>query len=100
MGLKTVRQHLSTLLPSLMKGTTESYRTFAGVNPPYDTKEFAAHHAACRAALTHLDQLVKLARWVIDDDKKSDESDGEERLLDKTRLEMKNAEEIDEEYDD
>ncbi|MBR0650443.1 hypothetical protein GXW78_12275 [Roseomonas terrae] len=27
-----------------------------------DTKAFAAHHAACRAALAHLEHLLKLAR--------------------------------------
>ena len=27
-----------------------------------DTKAFAAHHAACRAALAHLEHLIKLAR--------------------------------------
>ena len=27
-----------------------------------DTKAFAAHHAACRAALAHLEHLAKLAR--------------------------------------
>jgi len=27
-----------------------------------DTKAFAAHHTACRAALAHLEHLIKLAR--------------------------------------
>lgn len=33
-----------------------------------DTKAFAAHHAACRAALAHLEHLLKLARAIGDPD--------------------------------
>lgn len=33
-----------------------------------DTKAFAAHHAACRAALAHLEHLIKLARSVGEPD--------------------------------
>lgn len=33
-----------------------------------DTKAFAAHHAACRAALAHLEHLLKLARAMGGDD--------------------------------
>jgi hypothetical protein len=33
-----------------------------------DTKAFAAHHAACRAALAHLEHLLKLARAMGDPD--------------------------------
>jgi hypothetical protein len=40
-----------------------SYHTFAKDEPQStDPKEFAAHHAACKAALAHLDLLLKIAR--------------------------------------
>lgn len=40
-----------------------SYHAFAKDEPhSTDPKEFAAHHAACKAALAHLDLLLKIAR--------------------------------------
>jgi hypothetical protein len=40
-----------------------SYHAFAKTAPmSADPKEFAAHHAACKAALAHLDLLLKIAR--------------------------------------
>jgi hypothetical protein len=40
-----------------------SYHAFARDEPQStDPKEFAAHHAACKAALAHLDLLLKIAR--------------------------------------
>lgn len=40
-----------------------SYHAFAKDEPQStDPKEFAAHHAACKAALAHLDLLLKIAR--------------------------------------
>lgn len=40
-----------------------SYRAFASAQPiATDAKEFAAHHAACKAALAHLDLLLKIAK--------------------------------------
>jgi len=49
-----------------MDVVAEGYLRFlhAGPEPATedDTKAFTAHHAACRAALAHLVELVKLAR--------------------------------------
>ena len=39
-----------------------------------DTKAFAAHHAACRAALAHLEHLLKLARAMGDPDSGNEEA--------------------------
>lgn len=40
-----------------------SYRAFAAAEPQgANPKEFAAHHAACKAALAHLDLLLRIAR--------------------------------------
>lgn len=49
-----------------MDVVAESYLDFLGCGPEPgtgdDAKAFAAHHAACKTALAHLDALVKLAR--------------------------------------
>jgi len=53
-------------LRAAMVVVTEDYLRFLHDGPEPgtgdDTKAFAAHHAACRAALAHLEHLAKLAR--------------------------------------
>jgi len=53
-------------LRSAMEVVAESYLAFARCGPEPgtgdDAKAFAAHHAACKAALAHLEALLKLAR--------------------------------------
>lgn len=63
--LDTLREDIARLLPLAMERAVASYRRFAmGELPePGEAKDFAQHHAACRAALNHLEALVKLARW-------------------------------------
>jgi hypothetical protein len=65
----TDRQEATIRPPDLrraMEIVAEDYLRFLrhGPDPATgdDTKAFAAHHAACRAALAHLEHLLKLAR--------------------------------------
>lgn len=53
----------------------ESYARFSALDIPDDAKGFAAHHAACKAAVAHIDALLRLSRW-----KGTDESNGEADL--------------------
>lgn len=59
-------------LRAAMEVVAEEYLRFlrGGPDPGTgdDTKAFAAHHAACRAALAHLEHLLKLARAMGDPD--------------------------------
>lgn len=61
--LEKIRNTLRTELDGLMSVALSRYTDFARTDPAEDPKGFAAHQAACRAALAHLDALVKLARW-------------------------------------
>jgi len=61
--LEDVRNQLSAALPSLIQSTTQSYEVFSNADVPEDAKGFSAHHAACKAALSHVELLTKLARW-------------------------------------
>jgi hypothetical protein len=53
-------------LRAAMDVVTESYLGFLRCGPEPgtgdDAKAFVAHHAACRAALAHLEQLLKIAK--------------------------------------
>ncbi len=67
--IEMLRQEIAGLLPVAMTHAADSYRRFAlggaddTADDTADAKEFQQHHAACRAALVHLDALVRLARW-------------------------------------
>ena len=51
-------------MPEATARAVRSYHQFATQYVLHDTKNFTAHHAACKAALAHLDYLTKLAQWV------------------------------------
>ena len=65
---EVARAEVAVLLPVALHRAVESYRRFAvlRVADPDDPKAFAAHHAACKSALQHLETLAKLARWATD----------------------------------
>ena len=63
-SIDDVRSLLCDLLPNLIQNATNSYELFSLTEAPEDAKGFAAHHAACKAALSHVELLTKLVRWV------------------------------------
>lgn len=58
-----LRARLARELPGRIQAALTAYEAFAGADPPADAKAFAAHHAACKAALAHADMLVRLLKW-------------------------------------
>ena len=63
-NLAQMRSCLAALLPEATARAVQSYHQFATQDVLHDSKNFTAHHAACKAALAHLDYLTKLAQWV------------------------------------
>lgn len=57
---------LKRRLPKQLRKALADYIDFAGQPPPADAKGFAAHQAACKAALAHLDAGLKLLAWAGD----------------------------------
>lgn len=86
-NLDALRGRLCMALPDRIAAAVDSYGRFAAAEAPEDAKGFAAHHAACRAALAHMDLLVKLARWAEagQDDAPPAEDDSLDRLLAEAR---------------
>ncbi len=85
--LERFRCHLSRRFPGLLDRVMEGYLSFSGKGPEEDdAKEFSAHHGACKAALAHLDLLIKLAAWA---EKKrstiSPKDEETERLIDQAQ---------------
>ena len=61
--LAGLRQSLAGTLPDRIRAALAGYEEFTGTAPPADAKGFAAWHSAAKAALAHVDLLVKLAHW-------------------------------------
>lgn len=60
------RKEVTRALPALIRQALASYRTFMEQDPKHDdAKAFAAHQAACKAAVAHLDALFRLQRLAV-----------------------------------
>jgi len=65
-----------------------------------DAKAFAAFHAAARAALGHLEHLLKLIRSLAPPDPGSDEAEEDARLLTRARARIAEGNDHDSDEDD
>jgi len=79
-------------LPERIEVATANYRRFTAADPPEDTKAFAAHEAACRASLTHIHLLMRLARWgeITRDPSSADTARNLDQLFDEAQAAIKN----------
>lgn len=66
--LQMTREQIAAFLPAAISKAAASYHEFANRTIPAGTdeksaaKNFTEHHAACKAAITHIELLLKLAR--------------------------------------
>lgn len=61
--VEPLRRLVLAALPERMRVALGAYQRFTDEEPPADAKGFAAWHAAAKAALSHVEVLVKLMRW-------------------------------------
>ena len=54
------------LFPSAVDAAVTAYRDFAATDPGADARGFAQHQSACKAALSHIEGLLKLARLIAE----------------------------------
>lgn len=97
MTLETMKQALAATLPQRLAAVMEGYDCFTAQPPPEDAKGFAAHHAAAKAALAHLDLLVKLVRWCNGEAKPAD---GTAALLAQARQALRDETDDDDEEEE
>jgi hypothetical protein len=96
--LALLKRTLKARLPGRISDAVARYGDFAALIPNDGAKEFAAHHAACKAALSHIDLLVKLLRWAADEPGKDEaETLGEADLLARARAALGDDDADDEE---
>ncbi len=72
-GLEATRQKIAQDLPDLLAAALDSYTQFVAAPCDSTAKGFSAYHSACKSALGHLDGLLRLARWAVDQDTAGDE---------------------------
>ncbi len=81
-----LRALLQGALPERVSTALAGYHRFTAEEPPADAKGFAAWHAAAKAALAHVEVLVKLMRWAEGGgEAESDPADGLDRLISQAR---------------
>jgi len=67
--LARLRSELLRSLPTDIRRARKAYQRVAGeAAGVMDAKGFVTHQAACKAALAHVESLIKLLRWVCDED--------------------------------
>lgn len=62
-----MRAKIACHLPAAFDAAIKSYHEFYDQTPTDDAKAFSAHHSACKAAIAHMQLLIKLADWVEHD---------------------------------
>lgn len=60
---ENTRAKIARYLPNAIDCAIQSYRGFYDRPHPTEAKEFSAHHSACKAAIAHIELLLKLAAW-------------------------------------
>lgn len=96
-----LRRQLAQTLPDRIAAAVGGYESFVASAPPDDTKGFAAWHAAAKAALAHVDSLVKLARWAEGASATTDgDADGLDGLLARARAALAGLEDEDDDSGD
>ncbi|MAY99507.1 MAG: hypothetical protein CMH32_03145 [Micavibrio sp.] len=77
------RRQIAHFLPDAIAKTLQSYKDFYDSDAGFESaKEFSAHHSACKAAIAHVELLIKLAKWAdLPDETGHREEDAELALL-------------------
>lgn len=62
-GRDKARHTLKDRIPGLILKALHAYEELTDRETPLDAKDAVQHHAACKAALVHLEMLTKISRW-------------------------------------
>lgn len=62
--------YLEKFLPDAVGQILESYQEFLNDKDSEQNKEFLEFHKACKAAISNIEQLLKLYKWIEDHEEK------------------------------
>ncbi|WP_085581045.1 hypothetical protein [Thalassospira mesophila] len=81
--LTRLRRELLRALPTDIRRARKAYHRVASeAASVMDAKGFVNHQAACKAALAHVESLIKLLRWVCDEDLSGGQPAGKGGMID------------------
>ncbi len=84
-----MRQSVARALSDSIDITLRSYERFMELsNPGDDSKDFKAHHEACKAAIMHIELLIKLVQ-LVDSQDASKKSADDQAVLSKALADAK-----------
>jgi len=88
--IMALRTRLLGELPDDIAMARDAYHRLAGEAAGImDAREFSAHQAACKAALGHLESLIKLLRWACEATGQVDEEAPEKSNVDQLIVEAR-----------
>ena len=82
------RDQIAHALPHAIEKAIASYHNFSGQDNSETPKLFGDHHNACKAAIAHIELLLKLARWA-DIPTMGDKENEMEGILNRANHELK-----------
>ena len=60
---KESRERIAVFLPDALEKALTSYHKFMSQDIPEEAKDFSAYHGAAKVAISHVELLMKLAKW-------------------------------------
>ncbi|PCI00622.1 MAG: hypothetical protein COB76_03150 [Alphaproteobacteria bacterium] len=82
------RTQMAQALPDAIETAIQSYRDFMRQDNSETPKMFGDHHNACKAAIAHIELLLKLARWIDLDDQNNQQKNRIKKLLNNAQNEL------------
>ncbi|MDF1749946.1 MAG: hypothetical protein P1V34_13825 [Alphaproteobacteria bacterium] len=90
----TMRQRLMKKLPDMLDAAIAAYQQIALNGPSEDPKSFAAAHTGAKAALAHIEQIIKLAEAAAaQDEAHQNDAEGFSTLITAARSALEQDEE-------
>lgn len=77
--------YLETFLPDAVGDILESYQNFLNEKSPDKNKDFLEFHKACKAAISNIEQLLKLYKWIEENEEKIPQGEDIKFLIEGTR---------------
>lgn len=75
------RTQIAAFLPDAIRAALKSYQCYSEASLHQEEKSFKEHHTACKVAISHIDLLLKLARWADLPDTRADDQNQQKVLM-------------------
>jgi CRISPR/Cas system CMR-associated protein Cmr5 small subunit len=85
-----MKEKIAKFIPSAFNRALCSYRTFSSKNIDIgEIKDFSAYHSACKNALSHIDNLIKLSDFGYEGEIVETEDNSLKQILENAKKQLK-----------